>query len=537
MKRTASVGLASFITVLLHCAVVLADDPQALFEELFGQEARAIVTSPGTTDDAELAKRVLQFAKMATGRRELQVFLCGKAHELGTRCKEGYPVALGAMDLLSIVLPGKLGEAREKKLVIRELQYRHARGGERALAREVLLSALLDEADRRMGEYNATGALTLYRRALSVASMVRSSRKNEILERIKDATEQVKIQKEMDSLARRVKAGSATQAMRKRLLLLYLVERDDAVEATMLLNGISEDERLSACVPRAADPPDRITSAAYMELAEWYVSLASSASRWSRPRMLRRAKHYYGQALKLRSQAGERDNAVAAEVRRAVIQIEKELKPFEAKRGRWIDLLPMALLNPEEHQSTRRWIREGGKLASTGRHSGMIAIPVRPAGSYELECRFTRTEGADSIHVGFLVNGHRCMITLSGWWGKAGGIGKISGPRAATSNVLVAPGHLVNNREHKLHIIVSVENEHSAILRADLNGKPYVSWQGNPSLLSVPESRTVPRLGAIWLDVENNRTVFRPIRLRMLDGKAEILDVSAVGSSSGKAAR
>ena len=534
VKRIVFLGMAAAAGVWICCGAVLADDSQELFEELFGREISAAATSPGKKDDADLARRMLEFAKRATNRRELQAFLCAKIYDLGIQCKEGHPAALGAMDLLVQLFPDRVAEAGRKMLAVREIAYRDAEGAEKVLAGEVLLGELLREADRRMSAYEASEALSLYRRASPVASRMRSSRRSEILERIRDATGQVKIQKETRSLAESVRQGAATQAMKRRLLMLYLVERDDAGKAATLPGVASEDDWPPRYVPLAAKPLARVPAAACVELAVWYRSLAMRASRPSKPRMLRRAKSYYERFLRLRSRTSGPDDPAVAEARRALVQVEKDLGPFEAKRGQWIDLLPLALLDAEQNQVVRRWTREAGKLTSAGRRSGMIAMPVRPAGSYELECRFVRAEGADSIHVILPVKGRQCMVTLSGWWGKPGGVSKISSTRGAGSTVRVARGHLVNNREHRLRVIVNLGNERMSVLRADLNGKEYVFWQGDPSSLSVPQSRTVPRSGAIWLDVENNRMVFRLIRLRMLDGTAEVLDASVVRSPGKK---
>ncbi|MHC4789224.1 MAG: hypothetical protein ACYS8K_08510, partial [Planctomycetota bacterium] len=72
-------------------------DPQAVYESLYGQQERKALATSSRTDDIELAGKLLKSIPSLSDSPKLQALLCGKAYQLAIGHRSGYAVAVEAM--------------------------------------------------------------------------------------------------------------------------------------------------------------------------------------------------------------------------------------------------------------------------------------------------------------------------------------------------------------------------------------------------------------------------------------------------------
>jgi hypothetical protein len=192
------------------------------------------------------------------------------------------------------------------------------------------------------------------------------------------------------------------------------------------------------------------------------------------------------------------------------------------KEGQWIDLA--ALADPAQDAVAGTWQRSEGALSiMTPAGEARLMLPVAPAGDYELETKFTRPAGNDTVAFLLPVGSKRVLLAVSHFGGKATGLQFIDGKEPADQEgTSVRPGVIENNREYALHIKVSTQGSQAEITTT-LDGQPCVHWKGALESLSMSSvwatpDKTCPAIGA-----SHSKTVFAGVRMRMLSGEARSL--------------
>lgn len=95
----------------------------------------------------------------------------------------------------------------------------------------------------------------------------------------------------------------------------------------------------------------------------------------------------------------------------------------ELPRGEPVDLLSTVRL--PEHSLRGTWKKLDGSVICEPSESALLMIPVAVAGSFELDCEFTRRTGKGAIAVVCPVGAPSTTIVVSGWKGSVSGIGKV----------------------------------------------------------------------------------------------------------------
>jgi hypothetical protein len=106
--------------------------------------------------------------------------------------------------------------------------------------------------------------------------------------------------------------------------------------------------------------------------------------------------------------------------------------------------------------------------------------------------------------------------------GLASALELINGKGPKDNETCVKPGALQNNHEYALLVKVLVEGT-SAQVAVSLDGKPYISWQGPVSALSLFQNLRLRHPGCLGLGAADATVVFGSARLRMLSGEAKPL--------------
>jgi formylglycine-generating enzyme required for sulfatase activity len=258
------------------------------YEMLFGQEEKAAVAK-GAAASAEFAGRLLNAAKSVGAQKELQALLCEKAYELGIKAPAGYQTAADAMKLLIESAPEKKLAAREKLLKVTQLRYARSAKGDReklGLEQVDLLAACGDDKAEAGHEVEA---VALYRQALTLATMWKSARTTEIMDKIKQLSAAQESERRIASLKARLEKNPRDAAARTALVMAYLGEQDNPAEAVKLLTP-DVDEGLRTYVPPAAKKVEELEETVCIQLAEWLLSVSDKSSPADKGILLGRAK-------------------------------------------------------------------------------------------------------------------------------------------------------------------------------------------------------------------------------------------------------
>ncbi|MCY2930077.1 MAG: formylglycine-generating enzyme family protein [Planctomycetota bacterium] len=249
---------------------------EADYQALFGEEEKAVV-GKGPRASAEFAGKVLQAAKALDKDKGLQAILCEKAYEFGMKDSAGYGTAIDAMKFLAQVAPEKKGQAQEKLIEASQVRYAKSAGAERRTLGEELIGLLVAGGDERAGLKKPMEAISLYRKALDVATGAGSGRVGEITDRIKQTTAGVEAEARLTGLKNKLKENPKSVAARTNLILAYLGEFDNPAEAVKLVTD-DLDEKVRTYVPLSAKPVSDLAEGACLELATWYADVAEKAS-------------------------------------------------------------------------------------------------------------------------------------------------------------------------------------------------------------------------------------------------------------------
>ena len=187
--------------------------------------------------------------------------------------------------------------------------------------------------------------------------------------------------------------------------------------------------------------------------------------------------------------------------------------------GKWAELLPH--VDPAKDTLAGTWTMEGGQLVLSPSGQAKLMLPVAPAGSYELEVRFARVTGNDSLALMLPVGSRLVGLFVSALGGQSHDLGKVRGA-GPYDKIAVSPGTLENNRPYTVSARVLVRGDQASV-ETRLDGASLINWQGPWSDLSPWPSWQLPDSGALGLGAAHGRYVVESMRLKMLSGEARLL--------------
>jgi hypothetical protein len=325
--RTAALALVGVLGVGMLGAVASAEDPQAVYDQLYGDEANKVARTADTKGDAAFAAKLLKDAKSVKDDPALADLLLEKASDFGARNPAGYAAAIEAISLLSERIPDRKFEWLEKLLKVTELQYKAAKGAEKADAGELFLDQLLATGDRAFDAEHYEEAVIVYQQAQQTASAIKSCLLEELSCKVKTANDRIAAQKKLATLETVMKTKPDDAATAKAIVLLCVQELDNPTDAAKHVEA-SNDERLKKLVPLAAKPVKDLAEAGCLELGEWYKGLAASASSSGKLVACGRAKACYEQFLAVHV----KEDAEALKARRELQQIDRTLADLRPRK-------------------------------------------------------------------------------------------------------------------------------------------------------------------------------------------------------------
>lgn len=161
------------------------------------------------------------------------------------------------------------------------------------------------------------------------------------------------------------------------------------------------------------------------------------------------------------------------------------------------------------------WSKRNGELKVDGTSGARAVLATSAPKSYSLTVDFTRTSGDDSIGIVLPVGSSQCAFIMSAFKGRGHGIGVVDGKLAIENSTTISPGRLETGHPYRLLIEVEVNGDNAAI-DSTLDGRPFLSWKGNPKSLSMLDFWKLPSASCVGLCTYAEAT-FHRIELGKLD--------------------
>jgi hypothetical protein len=529
-------GMSGFdgAKLLLACLITLAatglarggatapvsdSSPEALkaaevFQSLYGDELKRVQATPVTTDDVALAAKLLEAARTAGVPVPLLTILCEKSAQLGLADPKGYETALAAAQLLASSVPEKAEAAQDTILTVRQRQYDQARPDEKIRLGQAYADQLLTVAAAKARAGDLDEAINLCGKASRTAKAVKSTNADEADALQKHYTDLKKVLGELPRLKTTLAAEPGNREVREQIIRLYLVELDNPAEAAKYLND-SCDAALRKFVLAAVLNVEAAPELAAMDLGDWYRGLADKATTPTGKRaMLVRSAAYYQRFLSLHP-GNDLDRTKATLALKKAEEDIGKLGAAAPNAGGWTDLLKLVDLKRDAPEGNIAKGDDGLIFAVVTQTK--LNLPVIPAGDYEIEVRFTRTSGDNSVCLMFPVGETSASVMLNGYTGRVSGLDMING-KSCDQNETTVKGAMVNGRAYTLNVRVSTAAEKATIL-ATLDGKPFIKWSGpvaalSPSPYWKPLDAKSPTFGGWQVGI-----TLHSARLKMLSGK------------------
>jgi hypothetical protein len=315
-----------------------AGESRKAFEQLYGQQIRAVKATPGGDDDVALGRDLLKAAGDLKDQPELLAVMCGEA--FGLTQAHADDVALDAMKLLGERIPGKAVEAREQMIKLLRAMHGSARGEAKVAAAGRLVIVSLEQADALLAAGKSTEAITLYRHSQSVAAGAKLGSVDSIKAKLDFAAEVARNLKQAEQFKTALKETPNDKKTAGALAMLLVTKFDNPAEAAD--QGLLLEPALAKNIALANKSGGDLTAEEALQLAAWYAQLYEPERGTIRARLVSRAIRYNQRFLE--AYAGSDLPRVTAELQ--LKKLEKELAALaeanpalaDSLDGKWVAL-------------------------------------------------------------------------------------------------------------------------------------------------------------------------------------------------------
>jgi len=321
------------------------DDPEVLFDTLFGDRVREVTATRETDDDLALAQQLVQAAESLTEQREIVPQLCDAAYTLAIRSPLGAEVAVRSLRLLADHDPALRPRCHDRIIEALSAAFAKSRDDRRADLAAQLADALEEAADAEIDATRPGEALALYRRALTIARTNRTDGLDRLQDKSTLAVRLTQAIRQVDLLKQQLRTDPSNVDLAHRLVMAYLV-RLDSPPMAWRYGFLVNDDQLRHKLRLADLDIEQLEAEQCFTLGQWYAALGADDDDQTRATMLDRALGYYRRFLVLHETPGLQ--RTAAEL--AVKQLEGQLESMQRESGvevvrrprrtRWRSLMP-----------------------------------------------------------------------------------------------------------------------------------------------------------------------------------------------------
>ncbi len=337
MVRRAVTGLVVLCSACLAPSVAAQDAGQATFDQLFGAKVKQVSATRATDDDLALANQLLETAGTLKPSEALLPHLLDSAFELAGRSSAGFETAKAAMLKLSEVRPDRADEARGKIAKLIRDAYRKARGDLRRTIGEQLVEQLDETGQQQIDDGDARAAIVTYREANLIARSIRSAAVGLMRARLEQATELVRVYRDMDAIRQKLEATPSDKQLAGDLVLAYVIKLNQPEKAKPYLSLLADD--LKAVVTLALGPTDKRSADDAVKLGQWYVAQSAGERGLIKLAALEHARDNLQHALSF--QEGTTKTVATLKAELALKDVEAQIEKLNEQlgvKGRWVDL-------------------------------------------------------------------------------------------------------------------------------------------------------------------------------------------------------
>jgi phosphate transport system substrate-binding protein len=469
-------------------------DVLATFEKLYGVAIKKAQSTPENEDNLELAKQLLEASRTTTGLDpDLLEMMCKAGIDLCKNAVTGESLAASCAKTMADRFPDRRLEWCQRLIAFRETVYdKTPEQGDKLL--NLLINAIeLAVWTREHAEAEAT-----CKRALVIAEEIKSDKLDYIKSRLAPILARQEAGREIVDLLDKLKSSPKDSEIRAKLAKLYLVERDNPVEASKYLDSAS-GQVLRTNVPLAMAKTDSLSKDAMLQMAEWYMTLAEDAGPGGKEMMLRRSNDYYQRFMEMhtaqdglaaRAQLGRKK--INAALQQVCPECPVSEMMFEVPAdGEWIDLL--AKVDMKRDVMSGPWQKSGKKAVSVTGPGCVLALPAVCSGDYELQATVKLLTPASAFGVILPLGTEKGQFMFGMEFGDKKAVSGffIIGDAAFDAanrdpKTVIKYSPLAANQEHKLLVKVKSKTAGQVDVDVIVDDTPYYRYSGKTLGISIP---------------------------------------------------
>ncbi len=508
-------SIRTCMTLILGVVVAMAplaaaQTPAEAFDAIFGDAMEAVAKTRDSSDDAELAWRLVRLAEHSDQYPALAALMCERAYELSLNAPEHTKLPIRALEQVAQFAPDQAMDARQRIVDIYTKQYSSARAGlTKRYTGRTLIDAQLALADVQVEAHEWDEAMATLRQATRIAERDVPRREGAVA-RAMLRIDVLHAAGEAIVIAERKFADAPSAELHAELVHLYLTGLDDPQTAMGYLDE-SQDMITATYLPLAAKATGELAPATALELGHWYASLAEEESpHVDAAAMLDRARTYYTRAL-----AGEMDQATLTEVQARIDEISaaySDLTGLQFPANRFHDLLEL-LSVPDDIIQGRASAGEAGLWLGMGDKS-TLHLPVRLTGGYVLRSRVTRLGGGGPMCFILPAGETHIMLVLDD--DAVSGLENIDGQPAIRNATGVVRTPLEVGQPVAIDITVRWTDLTTTVI-VKIGGPQKIRWSGQATSLSVPDAWAVDQAGSVVLGTDGGMFLLDTLELKPED--------------------
>lgn len=503
-------------------------NPDQVFASLYGAMVSKVEATPTPKDDAELAKKLNEAARVAVESPGLQRLLYEKAYTLAIKDPGGTTDGIHAISSLRKLFPAEGELWDERTLVLQEKLWRAAPMSERVLAADMYRRLLQRGAERHVRQSNYTEAMNLIRKATETARNVDA----DAVEEVKELSRVVVERQRFDR-----RATELIDGFNKRTIP---ADRNNLTEAIDLLAGvlprqaevrtlpIGDDAELNKVATVLRESTGKVTPVQAALVGDYFRQSAdrpaTAPGRGGNPyrvHLLRAAAAWYSRFLAMHLPLdGERLRVLLASQ-----QVTEALATVPRPYGFEVGGFGVALLTtiePHKHRIAGTFSPSGGGFLAMpaanqfGASDAVMALPVSPGESYEVTMQYIG-QGAAGIGMVLPVGPSSVAVTRASDGCVISDVR--TGVHSFTSRL---PDLSRDNDRHTLYARVVTRQTHAAILVA-VDGVEVGRWEGRMADLSAPADLNMPDRSCLGIFTRGGKAQITDVSLSVLRGDARLL--------------
>lgn len=280
-----------------------AEAEKELFDSLYAKSLQRVQQTPSRDDDIDLARNLLKESEKVTSQPGLLIHFLDTAYTLSFRTPTGYDVALEAAERIDAGFETRRADAKKLQIDLLGRLVRSARGKERDPWIDKLTGVYLAVGNDEMKANDYAAAARTFRTAQSQAMRYKHPAAATFKAMSVFATQQIKVSQQLVELEEELLRDANDVEAAKKLVELYLLEREDSESANRIAPR-TKDPALVSVAKLASSNLGELTGSQTMELAAWYFDQRRSVSASAKDIAYQHAKIYLTRFLESTSASG-----------------------------------------------------------------------------------------------------------------------------------------------------------------------------------------------------------------------------------------